>query len=94
MIISLYVFNIEMVNHTRKVCDVVSVILQTLYISLARVCFWQGSSSKARVQRDRDNSVGSDSGSSICTVNSSLDRSCLDDPLTASTQLRPTSPLK
>ncbi|XP_059194124.1 TBC1 domain family member 1 [Centropristis striata] len=51
---------------------------------------WKGSS-KARAQRD--NSVGSDSGSSICTVNSSQDQSCLDDPLPA-TQLRPTSPLR
>ncbi|XP_063740113.1 TBC1 domain family member 1 isoform X1 [Eleginops maclovinus] len=52
---------------------------------------WKGSS-KARAQRD--NSVGSDSGSSICTVNSSQDQAALDDPLPASSQLRPTSPLK
>ncbi|XP_042340885.1 TBC1 domain family member 1 isoform X2 [Plectropomus leopardus] len=52
---------------------------------------WKGSS-KARAQRD--NSVGSDSGSSICTVNSSQDQPCLDDPLSASSQLRPTSPLR
>ncbi|XP_033976382.1 TBC1 domain family member 1 isoform X2 [Trematomus bernacchii] len=52
---------------------------------------WKGSS-KARAQRD--NSLGSDSGSSICTVNSSQDEACLDDPLPASSQLRPTSPLK
>ncbi|XP_010776360.1 TBC1 domain family member 1 [Notothenia coriiceps] len=52
---------------------------------------WKGSS-KARAQRD--NSLGSDSGSSICTVNSSQDQACLDDPLPASSQLRPTSPLK
>lgn len=52
---------------------------------------WKGSS-KARAQRD--NSVGSDSGSSICTVNSSQEQPCLDDPLLASSQLRPTSPLR
>lgn len=52
---------------------------------------WKGSS-KARAQRD--NSVGSDSGSSICTVSSSQDQPCLDDPLPASTHLRPTSPLR
>ncbi|XP_034067493.1 TBC1 domain family member 1 isoform X1 [Gymnodraco acuticeps] len=52
---------------------------------------WKGSS-KARAQRD--NSLESDSGSSICTVNSSQDQACLDDPLPASSQLRPTSPLK
>ncbi|XP_078116020.1 TBC1 domain family member 1 isoform X2 [Sander vitreus] len=52
---------------------------------------WKGSS-KARAQRD--NSVGSDSGSSICTVNSSQDQPCLDDPLPAFSQLRPTSPLR
>uniref|UniRef100_A0A8C4IVB4 TBC1 domain family member 1 n=1 Tax=Dicentrarchus labrax TaxID=13489 RepID=A0A8C4IVB4_DICLA len=52
---------------------------------------WKGSS-KARAQRD--NSVGSDSGSSVCTVNSSQDQSCLDDPLPASAHLRPTSPLR
>ncbi|XP_034713879.1 TBC1 domain family member 1 isoform X3 [Etheostoma cragini] len=52
---------------------------------------WKGSS-KARAQRD--DSVGSDSGSSICTVNSSQDQPCLDDPLPAFSQLRPTSPLK
>ncbi|XP_041820289.1 TBC1 domain family member 1 isoform X2 [Chelmon rostratus] len=52
---------------------------------------WKGSS-KARAQRD--NSVGSDSGSSTCTVKSSQDQSCLDDPLPVSTQLRPTSPLR
>ncbi|KAI4833329.1 hypothetical protein KUCAC02_016237, partial [Chaenocephalus aceratus] len=52
---------------------------------------WKGSS-KAKAQRD--NSLESDSGSSICTVNSSQDQACLDDPLPASSQLRPTSPLK
>ncbi|XP_022614235.1 TBC1 domain family member 1 isoform X2 [Seriola dumerili] len=52
---------------------------------------WKGSS-KARAQRD--NSEGSDSSSSICTVNSSQDQPCLDDPLSASSQLRPTSPLR
>ncbi|TDH16149.1 hypothetical protein EPR50_G00016910 [Perca flavescens] len=52
---------------------------------------WKGSS-KARAQRD--NSLGSDSGSSICTVNSSQDQPCLDDPLPAFSQLRPTSPLR
>ncbi|GAA6214699.1 TBC1 domain family member 1 [Lates japonicus] len=52
---------------------------------------WKGSS-KARAQRD--NSEGSDSSSSICTVNSSQDQSCLDDPLPVSSQLRPTSPLR
>lgn len=52
---------------------------------------WKGSS-KARAQRD--NSVGSDSGSSVCTVNSSQEQPCLDDPLLASSQLRPTSPLR
>uniref|UniRef100_A0A3B4WBG7 TBC1 domain family member 1 n=1 Tax=Seriola lalandi dorsalis TaxID=1841481 RepID=A0A3B4WBG7_SERLL len=52
---------------------------------------WKGSS-KARAQRD--NSEGSDSSSSICTVNSSQDQPCLDDPLPASSQLRPTSPLR
>ncbi|KAM8771915.1 TBC1 domain family member 1 isoform 1-T1 [Acanthopagrus schlegelii] len=52
---------------------------------------WKGSS-KARAQRD--SSVGSDSGSSISTINSSLDQPCLDDPLPASTELRPTSPLR
>ncbi|XP_044047109.1 TBC1 domain family member 1 isoform X9 [Siniperca chuatsi] len=55
---------------------------------------WKGTS-KARAQRDyRDYSVGSDSGSSICTVNSSQDQPCQDDPLPASSQLRPTSPLR
>ncbi|XP_042283509.1 TBC1 domain family member 1 isoform X2 [Thunnus maccoyii] len=52
---------------------------------------WKGSS-KARAQRE--NSEGSDSSSSICTVNSSQDQSCYDDPLPASSQLRPTSPLR
>nr|XP_046269328.1 TBC1 domain family member 1 isoform X1 [Scatophagus argus] len=52
---------------------------------------WKGSS-KARAQRD--NSIGSDSGSSICTIKSSQDQPCLDDPLPASSQLRPTSPLR
>lgn len=54
-------------------------------------CVWQGSS-KTRAQRD--NSEISDSSSSICTVNSSLDQPCLEDPLPASAPLRPTSPLK
>uniref|UniRef100_A0A4W6BLM4 TBC1 domain family member 1 n=1 Tax=Lates calcarifer TaxID=8187 RepID=A0A4W6BLM4_LATCA len=53
---------------------------------------WKVINSKARAQRD--NSEGSDSSSSICTVNSSQDQSCLDDPLPASSQLRPTSPLR
>uniref|UniRef100_A0A3Q3J166 TBC1 domain family member 4 n=1 Tax=Monopterus albus TaxID=43700 RepID=A0A3Q3J166_MONAL len=52
---------------------------------------WKGSS-KARTQRG--NSVGSDSSSSTSTVNSSLDKPCLDDSTSASTQLRPTSPLR
>ncbi|XP_070833321.1 TBC1 domain family member 1 isoform X1 [Chaetodon trifascialis] len=52
---------------------------------------WKASS-KTRAQRD--NSVGSDSGSSTCTVKSSQDHPCLDDPLPPSTQLRPTSPLR
>ncbi|XP_062291496.1 TBC1 domain family member 1 isoform X1 [Scomber scombrus] len=52
---------------------------------------WKGSS-KARAQRN--NSEGSDSSSSICTVNSSQEQSCYDDPLPASSQLRPTSPLR
>ncbi|XP_034395749.1 TBC1 domain family member 1 isoform X1 [Cyclopterus lumpus] len=52
---------------------------------------WKGSS-KARAQRD--NSVGSDGGPSFCTLNGSQDQSCLDDPLPASSQLRPTSPLR
>ncbi|XP_030613053.1 TBC1 domain family member 1 isoform X3 [Archocentrus centrarchus] len=52
---------------------------------------WKGSS-KARAQRE--NGEGSESSSSICTVNSSQDQPCLDDPLPASTQLRPTSPLR
>ncbi|XP_026215180.1 TBC1 domain family member 1 isoform X1 [Anabas testudineus] len=48
---------------------------------------WKGSS-KAKAQRD--NSIGSDSSSSTCTVNSSQDQPSLDD----SSQLRPTSPLR
>ncbi|CAG5940608.1 unnamed protein product [Menidia menidia] len=52
---------------------------------------WKGSG-KTRPQRE--NSEGSESGSSICTVISSQDQPCLDDPLPASCQLRPTSPLK
>ncbi|KAM9792732.1 TBC1 domain family member 1 [Neosynchiropus ocellatus] len=52
---------------------------------------WKGSS-KARAQRD--NSVGSDSSSSICTTSNSQDQSSFDDPLPGSTHLRPTSPLK
>ncbi|XP_008276645.1 TBC1 domain family member 1 isoform X2 [Stegastes partitus] len=52
---------------------------------------WKGSS-KARTQRD--NSEGSDSGSSVCTVNSSQDQPCIDDPLSASSHVRPTSPLR
>uniref|UniRef100_UPI0037E8529B LOW QUALITY PROTEIN: TBC1 domain family member 1 n=1 Tax=Semicossyphus pulcher TaxID=241346 RepID=UPI0037E8529B len=52
---------------------------------------WKGSS-KARAQRD--NSIGSDSGSSVCTVVSSPEQPSLDDPLPASSQLRPTSPLR
>ncbi|XP_037327606.2 TBC1 domain family member 1 isoform X2 [Pungitius pungitius] len=50
---------------------------------------WKGSS-KARAQRD--NSVVGDSGSSVCALN--CDQSCLDDPLPAPSQLRPTSPLR
>uniref|UniRef100_A0A3P8TUQ8 TBC1 domain family member 1 n=1 Tax=Amphiprion percula TaxID=161767 RepID=A0A3P8TUQ8_AMPPE len=52
---------------------------------------WKGSS-KARAQRD--NSEGSDSGSSVCTVNSSQDQPCIDDPLSSSFHTRPTSPLR
>ncbi|XP_071779317.2 TBC1 domain family member 1 isoform X1 [Centroberyx gerrardi] len=52
---------------------------------------WKGSS-KARAQRE--NSEGGDSCSSISTVNSSLDQPSLDDPLPASSPLRPTSPLR
>ncbi|XP_026026710.1 TBC1 domain family member 1 isoform X2 [Maylandia zebra] len=50
---------------------------------------WKGSS-KARAQRE--NSEGSESSSSICTVNSSQDQPCLDDPLPA--HQRSTSPLR
>ncbi|KAL6110053.1 tbc1d1 [Pungitius sinensis] len=50
---------------------------------------WKGSS-KARAQRD--NSVVGDSGSSVCAL--TCDQSCLDDPLPAPSQLRPTSPLR
>ncbi|XP_034544803.1 TBC1 domain family member 1 isoform X2 [Notolabrus celidotus] len=52
---------------------------------------WKGSN-KARTQRD--NSVGSDSGSSVCTVISSPEQSCLDDPLPSSAILQSTSPLR
>ncbi|XP_037620283.1 TBC1 domain family member 1 isoform X1 [Sebastes umbrosus] len=52
---------------------------------------WKGSN-KGKAQRD--NSLGSDSGSSVCTVSSSLDQPFLDDPLSASSQMRPTSPLR
>ncbi|KAM7009716.1 TBC1 domain family member 1 isoform 4-T4 [Tautogolabrus adspersus] len=52
---------------------------------------WKGSS-KARAQRD--NSVGSDSGSSVCTVISSPEQSSLDDPSPTYSHLRPTSPLR
>lgn len=52
---------------------------------------WKGSS-KARAQRE--NSEGSDGSSSSCTANISLDQPCLDDPLAASSQRRPTSPLR
>ncbi|KAM9315236.1 TBC1 domain family member 1 isoform 2-T3 [Pholidichthys leucotaenia] len=51
---------------------------------------WKGSN-KGRAQRE--NSEGSESSSSVCTVNSSQDQPCLDDLLSASS-LRPTSPLK
>lgn len=50
---------------------------------------WKGSS-KARAQRE--NSEESESSSSICTVNSSQDQPCLDDPLPA--HQRSTSPLR
>ncbi|XP_029360986.1 TBC1 domain family member 1 isoform X2 [Echeneis naucrates] len=50
---------------------------------------WKGSS-KARAQRD--NSEGSDISST--TIHSSLDQPCSDDPLSVSSQLRPTSPLR
>lgn len=50
---------------------------------------WKGSS-KARAQRE--NSERSESSSSICTVNSSQDQPCLDDPLPA--HQRSTSPLR
>ncbi|XP_077936186.1 TBC1 domain family member 1 isoform X4 [Gasterosteus aculeatus] len=52
---------------------------------------WKGSS-KARAQRD--NSVGGDGASSVCALDSNQDQSCLDDPLPAPSQLRPTSPLR
>uniref|UniRef100_A0A7N8X9E0 TBC1 domain family member 4 n=1 Tax=Mastacembelus armatus TaxID=205130 RepID=A0A7N8X9E0_9TELE len=52
---------------------------------------WKGSS-KARAQRN--NSEGSDSSSSICTVNSSQDQPSLDDSLSAPSQLKPSSPLR
>ncbi|XP_041640870.1 TBC1 domain family member 1 isoform X2 [Cheilinus undulatus] len=52
---------------------------------------WKGSS-RARAQRD--NSIGSDSGSSVCTVISSPEQPSLDDPLPASSHLRPNSPLR
>ncbi|XP_071399676.1 TBC1 domain family member 1 isoform X2 [Centroberyx affinis] len=52
---------------------------------------WKGSS-KARAQRE--NSEGGDSCSSVSTVNSSQDQPSLDDPLPASSPLRPTSPLR
>lgn len=52
---------------------------------------WRGSS-KARSQRG--DSVGSDSGLSVCTVNSSQEQSCPNDPLPASAHLRATSPLR
>lgn len=79
-------FVIKHRNTEGIIVSVFKIIINT-YI----LCFWQGSS-KARAQRD--NSVGSDSGSSICTVNSSQDQPCPDDPLPAFTQLRPTSPLR
>ncbi|XP_008315180.1 TBC1 domain family member 1 isoform X2 [Cynoglossus semilaevis] len=49
-------------------------------------------SSRSRVHRE--NSEGSESSSSICTVNSSQDQPSLDDALPVSTQLSPTSPLR
>ncbi|XP_028317468.1 TBC1 domain family member 1 isoform X3 [Gouania willdenowi] len=52
---------------------------------------WKGST-KARAQRE--NSEGSESSSSICTVNISQEQSFLDDPLPDSSHLRPNSPLK
>ncbi|KAM9856468.1 TBC1 domain family member 1 isoform 2-T2 [Aulostomus maculatus] len=52
---------------------------------------WKGSS-KAKAQRE--NSEGSDSGSSVCTVSNSQNQSSFDDPLPAFSQLRPTSPLR
>ncbi|XP_078801266.1 TBC1 domain family member 1-like isoform X12 [Oryzias latipes] len=51
---------------------------------------WKGSS-KAKSQMD--NSEESESSSSICTVSSSQDQPCLDDPLCTPPALRPTSPL-
>ncbi|XP_078799785.1 TBC1 domain family member 1 isoform X13 [Oryzias latipes] len=52
---------------------------------------WKGSS-KAKSQMD--NSEESESSSSICTVSSSQDQPCLDDPLCTPPALRPTSPLR
>ncbi|RVE76407.1 hypothetical protein OJAV_G00007230 [Oryzias javanicus] len=52
---------------------------------------WKGSS-KAKSQMD--NSEESESSSSICTVNSSLDQPCLDESLCTPSALRPTSPLR
>ncbi|XP_060921148.1 TBC1 domain family member 1 isoform X1 [Labrus mixtus] len=52
---------------------------------------WKGSS-KARAQRD--NSLGSDSGSSVSTVTNSPEQSSLDEPSPTYSHLRPTSPLR
>lgn len=60
-------------------------------VILRGVLLLQGSS-KARSQRG--DSVGSDSGLSVCTVNSSQEQSCPNDPLPASAHLRATSPLR
>lgn len=59
--------------------------------NLARCVLLQGSS-KARSQRG--DSVGSDSGLSVCTVNSSQDQSGPNRPLSAGAHLRATSPLR
>ncbi|CAJ1052146.1 TBC1 domain family member 1 isoform X2 [Xyrichtys novacula] len=52
---------------------------------------WKGSN-KARLQRD--NSVRSNSGSSVNMVTSSPEQPCLDDPLSSSAHLQPNSTLR
>ncbi|XP_041838416.1 TBC1 domain family member 1 isoform X3 [Melanotaenia boesemani] len=52
---------------------------------------WKGSN---KTKPQRDNSEGSESISSVSTVNSSQDQPYFDDPLPASSPLRPTSPLR